>query len=110
MKSRDTKRRRKMKRAALVVGNLVAAGSLSMCSSAAPWQSALVEEVSDVSQNVQAYRLAAQNNDRDAQFRLGCCYLDGLGVLPDRTSAVYWLKLAAEQGHRDARELLKRMG
>lgn len=69
-----------------------------------------MEEVADVSQNVRAYRDAAQRNDRDAQFRLGCCYLDGLGVSPSRESARYWLRLAAAQGHRDARDLLSRLG
>lgn len=81
-----------------------------MCASVSLWQGRGVEEVADVSQNVKAYRAAADRNDRDAQFRLGCCYLDGLGVTPDRASAVYWLKQAAAQGHRDARLLLNQLG
>lgn len=99
-----------LRRAALLVGGLAATGSLSMCSSSGLWGDGSVEEVVDVSRNVSAYRAAAQRNDRDAQFRLGCCYLDGLGVSPSRESARYWLQLAAAQGHRDARELLSRMG
>ena len=109
MKKRHT-RRPARRRAALLVGGLTATGSLNMCASISSWRHGSVEEVADVSQNVRAYRDAAQRNDRDAQFRLGCCYLDGLGVSPSRESARYWLRLAAAQGHRDARDLLSRLG
>lgn len=110
MKRKKHPRRKGLRRAALLVGSLAATGGLNMCASATIWQGSGVEEVADVSQNVKEYRAAAHRNDRDAQFRLGCCYLDGLGVTPDRASAVYWLKQAAAQGHRDARNLLSRLG
>lgn len=81
-----------------------------MCVSHSLWQGTPVEEVADVSQNVREYRAAAQRNDSDAQFRLGCCYLDGLGVSPDKASAIYWLRRAASRGHRDAKNLLSKLG
>lgn len=110
MKRKKHPHRKGLRRAALLVGSLAATGGLNMCASVSLWQGRGVEEVADVSQNVKAYRAAADRNDRDAQFRLGCCYLDGLGVTPDRASAVYWLKQAAAQGHRDARLLLNQLG
>lgn len=110
MKKLRYTRKPTLRRAALLVGSLAATGSLNMCASASMWSSGAAEEVADVSQNVRAYRVAANRNDREAQFHLGCCYLDGLGVSPNRESARYWLRLAASQGHRDARELLNRLG
>ena len=109
MKRKKHPRRKGLRRAALLVGSLAATGGLNMCASHSLWQGASVEEVADVSQNVKAYRAAAQRNDRDAQFRLGCCYLDGLGVSADRASALYWLKQAAARGHRDAKALLSQL-
>lgn len=109
MKKKKHPRRKGLRRTALLVGSLAATGGLNMCASPSFWHGIAVEEVADVSQNVREYRAAAQRNDRDAQFRLGCCYLDGLGVSPDRASALYWLKQAAARGHRDAKNLLSKL-
>ena len=43
---------------------------------------------------------------RDAQHRLGLCYLIGLGVTPREEEAVYWLQKAADQGHKGAQKSL----
>ena len=37
-----------------------------------------------------------------AQFNLGLMYKTGIGVAPDLEKAKYWLKLAAEQGDKEA--------
>ena len=44
--------------------------------------------------------LAAQNGDRDAQYRLALLYSGGPGK--DEAIALHWLRLAAAQQHRDA--------
>ncbi len=43
-------------------------------------------------------RLAAEEGDADARFRLGLATLHGRGVSPDAAAGVRWLRLAAEQG------------
>ncbi len=48
------------------------------------------------------YRKAANTGHADAQFSLGYCYLNGLGVATDEDVACKWLKKAAEQKHPEA--------
>ena len=45
-----------------------------------------------------------------AQCLLGYCYKHGNGVGQDNKQAVYWYRKAAEQGHADAQNVLKRLG
>lgn len=40
----------------------------------------------------------AEQGDAEAQYQLGCCYANGLGVEIDMVEAVRWFALAAEQG------------
>ena len=47
-------------------------------------------------------RKGAEQGDAQAQFDLGCCYLDGKGVLQDHARAYLWTLLAAMQGHPTA--------
>lgn len=48
-------------------------------------------------------RLAAFNNNGDAQHSLAECYKTGFGLQqPDHSGAVFWYKKAAEKGHIDA--------
>jgi hypothetical protein len=54
----------------------------------------------------QIYATAAQHGDREAQFRVGCCYLDGKGVPSSRGEGVRWLERAALQHHVDAKLML----
>lgn len=42
---------------------------------------------------------AEQESDASAQYALGVCYHDGVGVDKDDRKAVYWYKLSAAQGH-----------
>ena len=48
---------------------------------------------------------AAENGYKDAQYELGCLYF-GEGYTDN---AKKWLKKAADQGHKDAKELLKNL-
>jgi len=42
----------------------------------------------------------------DEQFKLGLCYLEGIGVPKDGNKMVYWVTKAAEQNHAGAQFLL----
>lgn len=52
---------------------------------------------------IAAIRKAAEENDADAQYRLGCLYRYGWGVEIDRSQAKGWLGHAAGQRHKLAR-------
>ena len=43
------------------------------------------------------YREAAERGDAEAQFRLGMCYADGIGVRQDYAEAVKWYRKVADQ-------------
>ena len=45
------------------------------------------------------FRLAAEQGDAQAQFKLGVMYDEGQGVAQDFREAVPWFRQAAEQGH-----------
>ncbi|MDH3560573.1 MAG: sel1 repeat family protein, partial [Gammaproteobacteria bacterium] len=48
------------------------------------------------------YRLAAQQDDIEAQLRLGQIYNEGIGVAQDGNEAVNWFRQAAMQGDAEA--------
>lgn len=48
---------------------------------------------------VQWYLQAAEQGSTEAQFNLGDCYLNGLGVTRDAVEAAKWFRKAAELGH-----------
>ncbi len=52
------------------------------------------------------YEKAAAQGQLEAQFGLGCCYLDGQGVPKDESKAVEWCQKAASKGHASAQFLL----
>jgi hypothetical protein len=58
------------------------------------------------SPTVTRYRIAAEQGNRDAQFKLGEAYYDGQGVAQDRQQALRWIRAAAEQGHVEAQYTL----
>lgn len=71
----------------------------------------LTREVSADVQDPQAeleqlYKLAVEQGDDDAQFRLGQAYSLGSGVDQDEEKAFRWYKLAAEQGNAEAQYYL----
>ena len=49
------------------------------------------------------FRLAAQQEDADGQCGLGEMYYGGEGVPQDYAEAIKWWKLAAKQGHEEAK-------
>ena len=52
------------------------------------------------------YRKAAEQGDAKAQFILGGCYANGIGVTKDLAEAVKWWRKAAEQGDAKAQFML----
>jgi len=50
----------------------------------------------------------ALEGDPDAQYRLGESYEEGKGVEQDQKEAVKWYRLAARQGHVNAKAALSR--
>ena len=51
---------------------------------------------------------AAEKGDAAAQFHLGVCYEDGLGVAKNTANAAYWYEKAVAQGNQDAKDALKK--
>ena len=57
-------------------------------------------------QAVECYRKAAEQGNDKAQFNLGICYANGIGVERDFKQAAYWFRKAAEQGNDKAQVML----
>lgn len=53
------------------------------------------------------WEVAAQRQDAGAQYNLGLAYYIGEGRPQDTDKAIYWVNQAAENGHPQARALLK---
>jgi hypothetical protein len=58
------------------------------------------------SPTVTRYRIAAEQGNAHARFKLGEAYYDGQGVAQDRQQALQWFRAAAEQGHVEAQYTL----
>lgn len=56
------------------------------------------EKEKDMTEAVKWYRKAAEQDDLDAQYRLGLCYDRGEGLPRDYREAVKWYRKAAENG------------
>ena len=50
----------------------------------------------DEEEAVELYQTAAEQNDIDAQWKLGECYSNGIGIELDLDKAEYWFKKAAD--------------
>ncbi|MDB4559467.1 sel1 repeat family protein, partial [Planctomycetota bacterium] len=61
----------------------------------------------DKEEGVRWYRLAAEQGDASAQWRLGLAYEAGEGLPVNPSKARSWIDLAAEQGHEFASEWLE---
>jgi len=61
----------------------------------------------DHAKAIEWYRKAAEQGNVDAQFNMGVAYSNGWGVSEDE--AIKWLKLAAEQGDREAAAKLSKV-
>ena len=57
----------------------------------------------DLNEAIKWFKTAAENNDAESQYMLGGIYLNGLGVEKNNTEAAKYFKLAADQGHQNAK-------
>ena len=53
------------------------------------------------------FKLSTSANSAASQFLTGSCYLYGIGTAKNPAEAKRYLKMAADQGHKEAQELLK---
>jgi TPR repeat protein len=60
----------------------------------------------DVVEAVKWYRKAAEQNNADAQYKLGMCYEYERGVAEDSVEAYKWLWLSARQGDEKSKAFL----
>lgn len=63
----------------------------------------------NLNQAARWWRMAADQNFREAQFWLGVMYAEGDGVTKDDTEAYKWFKMAAERGQVRAQSFLGEM-
>lgn len=59
---------------------------------------------------MELYDKAAKQGHAKAQFNLGVCYIDGIGVNKNRAKGVRLLRQAYKNGISDAAEVLKKLG
>lgn len=52
------------------------------------------------------YLLAADLGHAEAQYALGCCFDNGIGIPEDKDAAIRWYREAAKQGYADAQNRL----
>lgn len=62
----------------------------------------------DTAKSMQWYEKAALQGDAWAQFYLGSMYYKGEGVAWDKTKAKELFQKAAEQGYKEAKEILRK--
>ena len=62
-----------------------------------------------LNEDIEFLKNKAENGDPETQYCLGFCYENGIGVPEDKAEAVNWYRKAAEQGHKEAAEALKRL-
>ena len=55
---------------------------------------------------LQLYVRASRGGLAEAEYRVGRCYLDGVGVPASRTEGIRWLERAAHHGHVEAQSQL----
>lgn len=51
---------------------------------------------------------SASQGDADAQYAVGVCYEDGIGVEADLEEAREWYARSAKQGNKEAKKHLKK--
>ena len=73
-----------------------------------PYPKADVGLPEDKAEAARWYRLAAELGDCEGQWKLGICYLRGIGVARNDEEAVKWFRKAAEQDYYHAQYLLGR--
>jgi len=56
------------------------------------------------------YKKAAEQGNKEAQYKLGTMYYNGIGIEKDYYQAIVWLKNAYKQGHKEAGILAMQIG
>jgi hypothetical protein len=64
-------------------------------------------EKGDYAEALKEWRPLADQGDAEAQYRLGRMHEKGWGTTKDFDAALRWYRLAAEQGHEEAKKVLK---
>jgi len=64
-------------------------------------------DAGDCEAAAECFEKSAEKGYSRAQYRIGKCYLDGVGVRKDAAAALEWFRLAAEQGNAEARAALE---
>ena len=64
----------------------------------------------DYKEAARLFRLAADQQEPEAEFNLGLCYEKGYGVNRDLDEAIWLYQLAASQGNDKAKNALRRLG
>jgi TPR repeat protein len=60
----------------------------------------------DSSKAIALLQIAAQREDKEAQYRYGAMLYSGEGIRQDVRQGMYWIRKAANQGHVEAQEVL----
>ena len=55
------------------------------------------------------YSMRDEYGEAEADYYVGMCYYEGNGVFQDYAEAAKYFRLAAEQGHKEARAMLKKL-
>jgi TPR repeat protein len=58
---------------------------------------------------VRWYRAAAEQGNADGQWKLAGMYVNGWGVIKNIDEAMRWVHAAADQGHPQAQDMLKKL-
>ena len=70
-------------------------------------RAAKCRERGEAAEAVKYYRKAAEAGHAKAQYNLGVCYDEGVGVAKDPAQAFAWYSKAAEKGNKDAKAALQ---
>ena len=65
----------------------------------------LIANDTDFEKAFTCFLKAAEKGDLDAEYRVGRCYKNGIGVVRNVTEAINWFQKAAGRGHVEARAL-----
>lgn len=58
---------------------------------------------------IELFTNLAESGNSEAQYYLGACFLDGIGIDVNYIEAIKWLRLAAQQKNEEALELLRNL-
>ena len=65
------------------------------------------EQNREIQENLKVHNVLASSGNVNSQYILGLAYVSGIGVKKDEVEAAKWLKIAAGQGHEDAKRTIE---